>query len=171
MKLIEIGRLRKPFGVKGHIKIEVKEQYEASLQDADVVFVISSDGDIPYFVEGVSLGAVPTVKFEEVDSPEQAAKLSMSSMALRADDVLIDAVAPVENSLLMLAGFDIYDKDVKLGVIDEVLEYPQQVMAKVIVDGEPVLIPLPSEFVSSIDLEGNRLVCDLPEGLVASQQQ
>lgn len=171
MKLVQIGRLRKPFGVKGHIKIEVTKQYEVSLEVASVVFVSGSDGDIPYFVEAVSFGAVPTIKFEEVDSPEQASRLSMSVMALRAADVVMDAVAPVEDSLLLLAGFEVFNRDVRLGVIEEVLEYPQQIMAKVTIDGDAILIPLPSEFVASVDVEAKVLVCDLPEGLVTSQKQ
>jgi len=169
MQLVTIGKLRKAFGVKGHIKLEVSAQYEDSLASADVIFVSTSEGSIPYFVEAVNYDNVTTIKLEEIDSPESASEISMCSIALRAEDVKHTTATEEGNELLLLAGFELYDKDKSLGTIMEVLEYPQQVMAAVEVDGDPVLVPLVPEFISSIELAERRVVCDLPEGLVQSQ--
>jgi len=102
MQLVTIGKLRKAFGVKGHIKLEVSAQYEDSLASADVIFVSTSEGSIPYFVEAVNYDNVTTIKLEEVDSPESASEISMCSIALRAEDVKHTTATEEGNELLLL---------------------------------------------------------------------
>ncbi len=169
MQLVKIGRLRKPFGVDGHIKIDIKEQYTASLADADVIFAKRADGDIPYFVEAVSYELPPTILLEDIDGPEKASELSMSDIYMRVEDVQVVSEDKDEPAFMMLAGFSIYDNDNELGIIEEILEYPQQVMAQIEVKKQSILIPLTEAFIINIDTIKKEVICDLPEGLIAAQ--
>jgi len=64
--------------------------------------------------------------------------------------------------------FEISDKTLgEIGVIEEIIEYPQQEMAAVTYKDKEVLIPLNDQLIVKIDLDGKRIEMDLPEGLLA----
>jgi len=168
MQLIQVGKILKPFGVDGHLKFKVEKHYEEDFGRADVIFLKGGDGDIPYFVESVTQLGVITIKLEDIDSKEAASKLSLHTISLRKEDVqaLTKEEAP---SMNMLKGFKLSDGNKTLGEILEVLEFPQQTMAKVETTDGTVLIPLIEEFIVDLDTENMNIHCELPEGLVESQ--
>lgn len=168
MDLVSIGKLLKPFGVRGHIKIDVKEAYEDDLERADVIFLRRPDGDIPYFVEKVSYDTPPTILLEDVDGPESASLLNMSEILLKSSDVT-HSDDRGEDTLKKLVGFEIRDFGKPVGVIHSIFEYPQQTMAEIKVSGKFVLIPLVKEFIQEIDINNRFLMMELPEGLITSQ--
>ena len=64
-------------------------------------------------------------------------------------------------------GFLLVDKELgEIGVIEEVLELPQQEMAVVKKEGKEVMIPLNDTFVKGIDRTKKRIDVELPEGLL-----
>ncbi|MEQ1744165.1 MAG: hypothetical protein ABMA02_01980 [Saprospiraceae bacterium] len=67
-----------------------------------------------------------------------------------------------------LVGFMLKDQSVgEIGIVQEVLELPQQEMAVVLWKGKEVLVPLNTAFVVSIDLARKEVVTDLPDGLLS----
>jgi len=53
-----------------------------------------------------------------------------------------------------------------LGEIKEIIEYPQQEMAAIIIKEKEVLIPLNEQLILEIDEEKKLISMDLPEGLL-----
>lgn len=168
MDLVQIGRLRKPFGVDGRLRFEVEEAFEADFSKADVIFLQRPDGQLPYFVESILYDEPATIKLEDVNTKEAARELSMSPLSLRAEDISVEAVAAGEG-LAKLAGFLLIDQQVEVGRIIEVREYPQQLMAVVMLEGQEILIPLVEDLITSIDAGSRVIHCELPEGLVEAQ--
>ena len=54
-----------------------------------------------------------------------------------------------------------------LGAIEAIIEYPQQEMAALTIEGKAVLIPLNEQLIISIEAETKVIRMDLPEGLLA----
>ena len=54
----------------------------------------------------------------------------------------------------------------EIGIIQEVLEYPMQMLAKCLVNGKEVLFPLNDEMVTDINAEDKIVFVELPEGLL-----
>lgn len=165
---VEIGRLGKPHGVDGAIKVFIEDPYWESFLEAPVVFLEVRGGKVPYFVEEIREANALLVLFDEVDTRETAADLAGKPVFLRAADILPSAGSgPVTTDYSRLAGYTLIDRATgPVGVIGEVLELPQQFVAAVSYQGREVLIPLHEELIALIDPVAQRLEMDLPEGLL-----
>ena len=63
--------------------------------------------------------------------------------------------------------FEIHDKILgKIGIIEEIIEYPQQEMAAIKFQEKEVLIPLNEQLILTIDAENKVIEMDLPDGLL-----
>lgn len=162
-KLVQIGQIKKPFGVKGDLRIKLEEAYEESFIQATVLFVKEKGNHVPYFIESVTDNQGWLLKLEDIDSPEQAKGLSNQEIYLRAGDIQV-----LEPKLdATLEGFILQDVEAgELGPILEIVEYPQQLMAILQYDDKEVLIPLTEELLVEIRPEDNTIIMDLPEGLL-----
>lgn len=168
MELVKIGKTLKSFGVKGLLKIHIKDAFLDDIAKADVIFIACTDGNLPYFVQVVDLSAM-TISLEDVDSNEAASQLAMSEIFLKSSDVSVASDVSDDIALEKLIGYRIVDKGTTLGTITDVAEYPQQLMATIEIRNTTILIPLNEAFIEEIDIVAKTVICDLPEGLVEAQ--
>ena len=160
---VEIGQIKKPFGVKGVLRIRVEEQYLESLEAASVIFLPIGGSPVPYFIEWINHTKDIQLKLEDVDSPEAAKDLSNQPIYLSADSKKVKTVDP----LSLLEDFVLFDKEkTRIGSIREIVEYPQQLIAVVEYEGKEIMIPLAEQLIIEIDEENQKLVMELPEGIL-----
>ena len=169
---VNIGSLKKPFGVKGELKVDIEPAFWEDFLRARVLFVTLNGKPLPYFVERIEAGNVALLKLEEVDSKEAASRMSNRPLMLRSQDIL-----PAEERTLVLeeegleyqrcVGFLLTDVQTgPVGTIVEILEYPQQEMAVVRQEAREWLIPLHAGLIHELDEAERVLRMDLPEGLL-----
>lgn len=134
--------------------------------EAEVIFLELQGGAVPFFVESIrDLGDL-VVKLDEVDTPEAAVTLTGKAVYLP-NEALKRGATEEGLDLSMLEGFSIVDEAAgSVGIIEEVLELPQQVMAVVQYQDREVLIPLTDELITDVDAESGTLYMSLPEGLL-----
>ena len=168
----QIGFIKKPFGLKGELKISVEDKYLEDLVQSEVIFIEMGGKPVPYFLESIREGNAILLKLEEVDSKEAAIKLSSKAINLRSSDILEEherTLEPTENHLQFqkYVGFSIQstEKDL-IGVIEEIQEFPQQEMALVMYEGREVLIPLHESLIDRVDEQQKVVWVHLPEGLL-----
>jgi len=169
-KYISIGYTKKTKGVKGELKIEVEDIYWEDFQKSTVVFLLQKGKEMPFFIEKIIDEKELLLKLEDVDSKEAAHDLTSKEMWLRASDVSEkEEVLETQSDLQFghLVNYQIEDQTLgNVGIIKEVLEFPQQEMAIIFIEEKEILIPLNEELITKID-EANRVVAmDLPEGIL-----
>ncbi len=135
------------------------------------IFLDVKGAKVPYFVEEIRGSGAMILKLEEVDDRDAAYGLQSREVFLREEDILSDAAREIElpEGLTYghLVGAQIIDQHSgPVGVIDEVLDMPQQEMAAVQYKGKLVLIPLNERFIKAIDGKSNTVEMDLPGGLL-----
>lgn len=168
---IEIGTTKKPFGVHGDLKVDVAEAFLEDFLQAKILFISVKGKPVPYFVEEIKVKGAPLVKFEEVDNKEVAGKIGGSKLYLRSQDVIPEEQRQlvVEEALEFgrLVKYKIVEEQLgEIGIIEEVVEFPQQEMAVVRYKKKEVLIPLNDSLIVSLDQEQRILTMKLPEGLL-----
>lgn len=168
---IKIGTTKKPFGVKGELKVDIQEAYLEDFLHAKVLFIKRRGKPVPYFVEDIRVAGMPLVKFEEISSKELAGELGGSELLLRLTDVLPEEQRQLEveetSEYSRLLGYEILEAVAgRVGRIEEILEFPQQEMAALTYQGKPLLIPLNPHFIDSIDPQKKIVQMTLPEGLL-----
>jgi 16S rRNA processing protein RimM len=169
-ELVEIGRTKKPHGVKGELKLFVEDAYFEDLLHAKVVFIKVRGTFMPYFVESIRGGQFIILKLEDVDNREDALAIGGKEMALRATDIIEEEEREMEVEGLTFAhviGYTIIDQaQGRVGKIEDVVEMPQQEMAEVKFNGKIILIPLHEDFIEKEDENNKELLMQLPEGLL-----
>jgi 16S rRNA processing protein RimM len=64
-------------------------------------------------------------------------------------------------------GFTVHDEEQgELGIIEEVIEMPMQVLAKVVIRGKEALLPLNEQSLVKVDKKKQVVYLRLPEGLL-----
>ncbi len=163
---IEIGYTKKTRGINGEVKVFVKDEYFDDFLEAGVLFIDVQGGYVPFFVESIRETNALLLKFEDINSPEEAAPVTGKPFYMRASDLRAPQSAP-PTDFSLLRGFRIVDLDSgPVGPIREILELPQQIMAVVEYGDGEVLIPLNDQLITGIDEEAQILEMDLPEGLL-----
>lgn len=168
MNRTKVGKLNKAFGVKGLIKVVPDKGFEEDLKKCDVWFIQRGKDVIPYFVEFFEEVPHFMIKFEDVDSPESAKSITGCPVFLKNTSISFQK-EDGEEDLEKLIGFEVENSGTVLGVITNIEQYPQQLMAFIEGENSEILMPLSPEYILDIDLENRRLLVDLPEGFVESQ--
>ncbi|MCB0654391.1 MAG: 16S rRNA processing protein RimM [Saprospiraceae bacterium] len=169
-KYIQIGFALKTHGVGGEIKFNIEDEYWDDFEEADVLFLEVSGRKTPYFVEEIkSGGSMLLVKFEDINSREEASALTSRPVFMREKDMSEkeEEDLRVEDMFDLLPGYMIVDMSGKeVGEIKEVLEFPQQIMAVVDYNEREILIPLNDVFIKGIDQRKKAILMELPEGML-----
>lgn len=168
-----IGRTRKAHSLTGELKVSIEERYLEDFMKNERIFLDIKGLKVPYFIAGVRGGGEMILKLEEVDNRDTALLLQSREVLLREQDLLPDHAREFEfeeeEGLQYghLAGFMLVENTLgEIGIIDEVLEMPQQEMAFLKYKNREVLVPLNEQFIHKISVEDQRVWMDLPEGLL-----
>lgn len=168
--VVEIGKTKKPHGVKGELKVFVDDAYFEDLMQVKVVFIKVRGTFMPYFVESIRGGQFIILKLEDINTREDALEIGGKELALREADILEDEERTLEVEGLEydhLVGFEIIDaQEGRVGKIEEIIEMPQQEMAMVRYKKKEMLIPLNDDFIIEVRENSQEVLMDLPEGLL-----
>ena len=169
-KLIEIGSVRKTHGYAGEIKLALIKGYGPDVKAAKFLFIGRIPAKaLPYELESLR-GADWIAKIAELTSKEQAAGLRGQNIYLREDEVtyvIEDEMEEETKASQQFVGFTIIDEHLgEVGMIEEVVVYPQQEIAKLTYKGQEALIPLNQALISGVDFIKKIVFMDLPEGLL-----
>lgn len=164
-QLVKVGRLLKPHGLNGEIKVVFEGYSEESIVSNGILFIREAGSYVPYGIEQVRGGGSAIMILKGVNDRTEATRLS--SKDIFADATKIEIEEPDELIFEFAIGFVINDAEAGIiGQIEDVLEYPQQEMAVVKSGDIDMLIPLNDTFITSVDEEGKVLNMTLPEGLL-----
>lgn len=160
--LVQIGSVYKAHGVKGMMKVRITPEYMEDFLQLEAVFIQGSKNTLPYFIKSSEAIAddMALVQLEEINSKEEITPLMKAPLLARDEDLTVEL-----EEWESLEGYFIIDKtEGDIGEILEIIEMPQQELAKVQYKDREVLIPIHEDFVLDIDEEEKKIWLDLPEG-------
>lgn len=162
-----IGKLVSVFGLQGEFILKHSLGKRNALQGVEAIFLEERKNSfIPYFVQKVSVKDHEHVfvKLEGVDTKEDARKLVQTPVYLLEEDFKKQTSS---SSPLSMLGFLVKDKQQgELGLIEEVIEMPMQVLVKVTYKEKEMLLPLNEQSLVKVDKKQQIVHLDLPEGLL-----
>src|SRR5699024_3260680 len=163
---IKIGSIAATTGLKGAVIILHELGYSLQKDMLSVLYIEKNKGSyIPYFI----------ISWEEKSSSE--AQLCLESVKTRAaakqllkkkiylDQKTFNSIVQPESDLYFI-GFSIIDKGKELGVVKEIVQLPEQILAKVVEGNHELLIPLSEQIIKKTDHARKAIHVDLPEGLL-----
>lgn len=156
LQFVEAGEIVNVHGLHGEIKVLPWVDGPEDLLDFGRCRIARKD----YEIEQVRVQKTCTLmKLVGIDTVEEAQKLRGKTVLLYREDIDDEVIFAAE-----LIGVEVYENEVKIGEVSEVLDYPGN--SVYVVKGEKTyMIPAVRAFVLNTDIEANRMDVKLLEGM------
>lgn len=164
---VEIGTVRKSYGVNGAISIEMKDHNLSIADDADFLFLEIEGGLVPFSIVEMDMrGNSIVVGLNEIESKEKAGEFSGCKAFINNEDLFHEESDEI-NSMHSYIGYQISDKHKGLlSEVTDLIEYPNNPVFEILLNGISVMIPAREELIEKVDRENKILHLNLPEGLI-----
>ena len=163
-ELITVGRIVKPFGVRGQVRVESLTDVPGRLEHLqDVILVLPTGRQIETTVTDVQVdGRSHLLKFAAFSTPEEAKAFRGAWLTIPKGPV---PPAPEGHWYQFeLIGLTVKDQTgAILGVVADVLEFPGQHMFVVRGEEKEILIPASRKWVTGIDIDGSVMTVFPPD--------
>ncbi|MNK49912.1 Ribosome maturation factor RimM [compost metagenome] len=173
-RLLAVGRLLKPHGIRGEIKVAVMTDDPARFKKLDAVTVELANGQrVSLHMEGARVIGPETVlvKFREYGTPEAV-------LALRDGMILIPRskgvpLKPGEVYFADMIGLKaiLQDSGTELGTVTAILSAGNDLLEITRPDGSEVLIPWVDPFVPKVDVAAGTVYLTPPPGLLEESRE
>jgi 16S rRNA processing protein RimM len=165
---IPVGKLGRPHGISGAFRFQLTRTLK-SLKKLPKHFLLEAKGGlVPFFLTSIELHGwnQGLLKLEGICTPEVAKQFSGSKLYLTENDVKLFFEKDVE-TLDYLLGYTLLNGyDDKVGIVNELIETPAQILAIISGNGKNYTIPLVDDFIVEINKRKKEIRMNLPEGLL-----
>ncbi len=162
-----LGEFIKTHGISGHLVLKLSFFAEEELKEGDTVFVEVDGIPVPFFIgEFRFLGDFTAlVRFDDTETAQQAEILTGCSVYCSPGYATEEAEK--EEGYGDITGFRVLDREKGYsGILQEVIEYPDNPVMRLDHDGAEILIPFHDDIVLNIDHSLRVIEISAPEGLL-----
>ena len=143
MKLLYVGNITGPFGLKGEVKILSETNHKNEIFKVGNSLYIDSK---KYVIEGVKQNPKgEIIKFSNINDISQTDEILKKEVYVDKDDL------SVEYLLVELINMDVYENSKKIGNVKEILLNKKYNYIKTC----DIIIPITDNFIEKIDFENN----------------
>ena len=162
-----LGKVVKKYSFKGELLVKLDTDNPSIYTRMESVFIDKNKSLIPFFIERSSLhkSTLLRVKFEDIDSEEDADKLLKSELYLPLE--FLPQLTGNKFYYHEIVGFEAEDLSFGLvGIVKGVNDTTNQAILEIDRNGSEILIPLIDDFIKSVDREQKKIILAVPEGLI-----
>lgn len=154
----------KPHGLKGDVTISLDSDAPVDFDAIESVFLEIDNAFVPYFIQEISVrGDKAFVKFEDVNEPESAKKISKRVIYLPKSARPKSRKGEFYDDEII--GFDVSDET--LGALGKITDVTQTGLNKLLVveyNKKEILIPINSPLIVGVHKSTRKISVNLPEG-------
>lgn len=168
---LQVGQIRKSHGLDGVLRLTLLAKTLPAALKADHFFADESGQKLPLFIEWIEgEGEDYFIKFEDIDNPQDAGQLAAAALYMDKNVISRLMEGQTDNDMpfdpVDMVGYQLSDLNSGHSfVISDILEFPQQIMARVDFEGREVLLPLSEGLILLIDHNDRRIEGNFPEGI------
>jgi 16S rRNA processing protein RimM len=161
-----LGRMAKTHGLKGDLSATFDNYNPEDYITTKTLFLEIGNALVPYFIEKFrSHQNKGFIKFEEVDSIEEAKKLMQASIYVPKSE--LPELDEEEFYFHELIGFQVTDTELgELGEVIEVYDFKNHSVLSVDYKGKEVMIPMHEDVMQETDFDKKEVIVQTPEGLL-----
>ena len=160
-KKILIGRVTKPFGITGEIKIESYSGFYDRFEKLETIYL---DNELFTIKNVKHKERMTMLKLKECDSRNDAEALVGKKIYMTEKDLL--ELSEDEFYVRDLIGMEVEDGGEIIGKVKDVLtDRPQDLYVVELSDDGNIMIPAVKEFIKEIDTENKKIRVELIEGM------
>jgi len=162
-----LGKILKRHGNHGHLIALLEVDNAEDYQNLESVYVDVAHDRIPFFIESVDLleKKKMILKFQDVATADHADAFTGREMYLP-----LSSLPKLDGNRFYfheVKGFRIIDEVFgELGIIEDILDLPQQSLFQIRHQDKEILIPLIDEVILKVDRSSQTIYIRAPEGLI-----
>ncbi len=161
----QLGEVIKTHGLRGEISVRLDVDFPEDYQNMESVFLNQEGRLIPFFVDTIQInGSKALVKLEDCDSQDRAKELLGTSLYLPVSR--LPKLPERQFYYHDLVGCTVFEAEKEIGNVVEIYDLPQNELMTVNAKGREVLIPIKDEILIQVDLDTQKIIVDLPDGLL-----
>jgi len=161
-----LGKVIKTHGYKGEVVFYLDTDKPEAYSKLDMVFINMDASLVPWFIEDIRIkDDLAVVKLEDVSGPEEAREFMKKEIYLPIGQ--LDQLGKKDFYFHEIMGYLVRDKHHgEIGVVEEILERPEQELIRILKGKKEILVPLTDEMILKIDRKNKILLLDTPSGLI-----
>ncbi len=161
-----LGYISKRSGNQGELTFVLDVDNPFRYSKLDSVFIDLNNSLVPFFIKRIQIrNTNATVQLEGIDTIEKAEELIKHGLYLPLTS--LPQLSGKKFYFHEMPGYTVTDKQYgDIGIIEEVMDFPQQAIFKIKMKQHEILIPAKDEFIIRIDRNKKHLEVDAPEGLI-----
>ena len=161
--VITVGRIGRPRGLNGELYISPNTDFLERFENLTEILIKENQSwEIIKVISSKIISGRPVLKFNRVDNPEEAARLTNKLIGVPKEQVFD---LPDDTFYLFdLVGCEVYDfvSQKKYGEITEVEQYPSNDIYQVKnLEGKIILVPAVKKYIKEVDINDKKIVIDL----------
>lgn len=167
-RCIKIGTIAKTHSIKGQVILRLKHPCLRNIKHLESVFIEIDGLPVPFFISGYSQrnNEELILMIDDINTEHKARDLVMCDVWLHSDHIGDLALDPALRNL-SLTGYEVVDVNLgSLGILEEILEFDQNPLLKIIHNKKEILIPLQSDIICEVDDAAKKILVNTPGGLV-----
>ena len=162
-----IGKIIKTHGYKGNLICELNFNLK-NWKDFNYIFLMINNYLVPFYIEKITHSTNKTiiVKFEDINNINEALKYKNNNIYLSSNKIIKNI--SYKESFKLLYGFTAIsnNNNIKIGTIEKISNYSNNIVITIINNNEEILIPLNNNFIVDIIEEKKQIILKIPEGLL-----
>lgn len=163
---LEAGKIINTHGLRGEVKVVTWTDYPEVFEDIDYLFVKTKNGEMRLDLKNIKYQKNNIIiKFEQLSTIEEAEKLKNQILYVERD--MLGELPEDVHYIADLIGLEVFEEDGKrVGVISDVFNTGANDIYDVKREGKRnLLLPVIDDVVKEIDIENNKVVVNIMEGL------
>ena len=167
MEFIAYGKVTKPHGLSGEVKVLPFSGEKSSFNNFSNLYISKEINNPPKFIISRSRNQKNhiIVKLQGIDSIDDAETLK--GLTVFVDKEELPEKGEDEYYWFELLGMDVFNKEGELiGKVKEILDNTAQPVLVITNNDNEYLVPLVDKFVESIDLKKSKIIINPVEGLI-----
>ena len=161
----QLGYVTKTHGLKGEIQIFLDVDDPKAYNELESMFILRNKSLVPFFIDTLQINRDKAlVKLDDIDAIEDAQNLVSGEIYLPLS--FLPKLPDGQYYYHEIIGFELFDQKNLIGLVTNVLTNSSQTLLAVDTNGIEVLVPLNDEVVKQVDLDGKRVLTELPDGLL-----
>lgn len=167
IQLIEAGKTFKTYGLSGTLNFDVDDAYLDFIEAEKVLFFMVEGNAVPFFIEDDCDLEEGRIRFKDIDNPESAKLLSNAPFYIDGSRWKGNLDEPeLRDTDEEIVGYTFFDEtSSKSGVVQDIEEFPSQILLQVIVNNKLFYVPLREEWMLELNPDKKILKMMLPEGM------
>lgn len=163
---IELGIITKCHGIRGQVVLRLNDLGFDDIKEMESVFVIIDGLPVPFFISEYEERSKDTLllTIDEINGEKEAKELIESRVFIRSSHLKQSPHKIIQSNILV--GYHVIDSQLgEIGVINEILQFEQNPLLRILNKKKEILLPLNDNFILDIDSENRILHVKAPEGI------